>query len=72
MSVSYKMSVFAHEIFKLQFLGSSKVSKAPNASSAVDVNRRKELRRSYKFLMNETATFEDQEVEEVRIDNPQF
>ena len=58
--------------FNLQFLGSSKVSKAPNASPAVDVNRRKELRRSYKFLMNETATFEDQEVEEVRIDNLQF
>ena len=53
-------------IFNLQFLGSSKVTKAPNASG-VEGERRKELRRSYKSLMNETATFEEQEVEEVII-----
>ena len=56
-------------IFNLQFLGSSKVSKTPNASCELSSTgeRRKELRRSYKSLMNETATFEEQEVEEVII-----
>ena len=53
-------------MFNLQFLGSSK---APNASCELSSTgeRRKELRRSYKSLMNETATFEEQEVEEVII-----
>jgi len=43
--------------------GSSKVSK--NDSDAVDVQKRKQLRRSYKNLLEKTANYEDQSLEEI-------